>query len=107
MLKTICYCDRCKKEFPIAKAKIIKFEDPFGGEKKGWTNIIQSMAEVLSGGKKKIFCPECVEKIKEFAYKKEGEIIENNTNEHKKEMVEADSIRKENNRDQEDSAEGN
>lgn len=38
---------------------------------------------------------------------KRGASIENNTDEHKKEMVEADSIREENNRDQEDGAEGN
>lgn len=105
MIKTICKCDRCKKEFPAKNAKRIVFEDTL--EKQETVSRIIEVFVKMFPNPPRDYCPECVSEIKEFMKRKEGSSDENCIDKHKSEVVEADSFGKETGRDQEDGAGGN
>ena len=107
MLKTICICDRCKKEFPAKKAKRIVFESSSPEKEDAGSKIVNMIMTLFPLPVSRDYCPECVSEIKEKKKKKEGSNDENCIDKHKGEMVEADSFGEEISRDQEDGAGGN
>ena len=107
MLKTICICDRCKKEFPAKKAKRIVFESSSPEKEDAGSKIVNMIMTLFPLPVSRDYCPECVSEIKEFMKKKEGSNDENCIDKHKGEMVEADSFGEEISRDEEDGAGGN
>ena len=70
MLKNICVCDRCGKEFEAELAKRVVFEPALSSKRASRPKIIEMIAEALKNPPQD-FCPECVEKIKKFMNSKE------------------------------------
>lgn len=106
IIKTICVCDRCKKEFPAKDAQRIFFDNTLEKQKSVASRIVEAVLTAFPSPPRD-YCPECISEIKKFMKKKEGSNDENCIDKHKSEMVEADSFGKETGRDQENGAGGN
>ena len=94
MLKTICICDRCKKEFPAKKAKRIVFESSLPEKEDTGSRIVNMIMTLFPFPVSRDYCPECIFEIKEFMKKKEGSNDENCIDKCENEVVEADSFGK-------------
>lgn len=73
MLKMVCICDRCKKQFPAKEAKRIKFINTLSGEvekKEIIPGFLKNFCEFLEKYHEKDYCPECVSEIKIFISQK-------------------------------------
>lgn len=73
MLKTICICDRCKKEFPAKKAKRIVFESSSPEKEDAGSKIVNMIMTLFPLPVSRDYCPECVSEIRNFMKSKEGE----------------------------------
>ena len=94
MMKTICICDRCKKEFPAKKAKRIIFESSLPEKENAGSKIVDMIMTLFPLPVSRDYCPE-------------GVNDEKCIDKHKGEMVETDSFGEKDGGDQEDGAGGN
>ncbi|MCI8765591.1 MAG: hypothetical protein HFG58_13695 [Lachnospiraceae bacterium] len=65
MLKTVCICDRCGKEFETKLAKRIVFESALPSGEASGSKLIEMIAKVFKNPPQD-FCPECVTEIRKF-----------------------------------------
>ncbi len=65
MLKMICICDRCKKQFEAKLAQRISFEYTLTPEKTVQSKIVEVLAQAFPKMPRD-FCPECMAEIKDF-----------------------------------------
>ena len=65
MLKMICICDRCKKQFEAKLAQRISFEYTLTPEKTVQSKIVEVLAQAFPKMPRD-FCPECMVEIKDF-----------------------------------------
>ncbi len=65
MLKTVCICDRCKKQFEAKLAQRISFEYTLKPEKTIQSKIVEAVAQAFPKVPRD-YCPECVAEIKNF-----------------------------------------
>ena len=65
MLKMICICDRCKKQFEAKLAQRISFEYTLSPEKTIQSKIVEVLAQAFPKMPRD-FCPECMAEIKDF-----------------------------------------
>lgn len=73
MLKMVCICDRCKKQFEAKLAQRISFEYTLTPEKTIQSKIVEAVAQAFPKTPRD-YCPECVAEIKDFIkLKKESE----------------------------------
>lgn len=73
MLKMVCICDRCKKQFEAKLAQRISFEYTLTPEKTIQSKIVEAVAQAFPKTPHD-YCPECVAEIKDFMKsKKESE----------------------------------
>jgi len=72
VIKTICRCDRCGKEFQEDKSVTIVFRKAKvargGQEPEAESKLVSAFASLFSSIRPGIkdFCPECIEEIKNF-----------------------------------------
>lgn len=71
MLKTVCICDRCRKQFEAKLAKRIVFEPTLTPEETLGSKLVEMMAQVFVNTPRD-YCPECVSEIMNFMKSKEG-----------------------------------
>ena len=73
MLKMVCICDRCKKQFEAKLAQRISFEYTLTPEKTIQSKIVEYVAQAFPKTPRD-YCPECVAETKDFMKsKKESE----------------------------------
>lgn len=73
MLKMICICDRCKKQFEAKQAHRIIFEPTITPEETLQSKLVKRVLQALPTAPRD-YCPECVAEIKDFMKsKKESE----------------------------------
>lgn len=65
MLKMVCICDRCKKQFEAKLAQRISFEYTLTPEKTIQSKIVEAVAQAFPKMPRD-YCPECVAEIKDF-----------------------------------------
>lgn len=65
MLKTVCICDRCKKQFEAKLAQRISFEYTLTPEKTVQSKIVEVLAQAFPKMPRD-YCPECMAEIKDF-----------------------------------------
>ncbi len=65
MLKMICICDRCKKQFEAKLAQRISFEYTLTPEKTVQSKIVEVLAQAFPKMPRD-YCPECMAEIKDF-----------------------------------------
>lgn len=65
MLKMVCICDRCKKQFEAKLAQRISFEYTLTPEKTVQSKIVEVLAQAFPKMPRD-FCPECMAEIKDF-----------------------------------------
>lgn len=65
MLKMVCICDRCKKQFEAKLAQRISFEYTLTPEKTIQSKIVEVVAQAFPKMPRD-YCPECVAEIKDF-----------------------------------------
>ena len=65
MLKMVCICDRCKKQFEAKLAQKISFEYTLTPEKTVQSKIVEAQAQAFPKMPRD-YCPECVAEIKDF-----------------------------------------
>lgn len=65
MLKMVCICDRCKKQFEAKLAQKISFEYTLTPEKTVQSKIVEALAQAFPKMPRD-YCPECVAEIKDF-----------------------------------------
>lgn len=79
MMKTVCICDRCKKQFEAKLAQRISFEYALTPEKTIQSKIVEAVVQAFPKAPRD-YCPECVAEIKGFMKSKsesEKEAAEN------------------------------
>ena len=76
MLKMVCICDRCKKQFEAKLATRIVFEPTLTPEETISSKIVEMMKQVFVNYPSD-YCPECIYEIRNFMKSKEGEYDEN------------------------------
>lgn len=65
MLKMICICDRCKKQFEAKQARRIIFEPTITQEETLQSKLVKTVLQALPTVPID-YCPECVAEIKDF-----------------------------------------
>ncbi len=65
MLKMVCICDRCKKQFEAKLAQRISFEYTLTPEETMKSKIVEALAQAFPKTPRD-YCPECVAEIKDF-----------------------------------------
>lgn len=65
MLKMVCICDRCKKQFEAKLAQRISFEYTLTPKKTIKSKIAEAVAQAFPKMPRD-YCPECVAEIKDF-----------------------------------------
>lgn len=65
MLKMVCICDRCKKQFEAKLAQRISFEYTLTPEKTAQSRIVEVLAQAFPKMPRD-YCPECIAEIKDF-----------------------------------------
>ena len=65
MLKMICICDRCKKQFEAKQARRIIFEPTITQEETLQSKLVKMVLQTLPTVPLD-YCPECVAEIKDF-----------------------------------------
>ena len=65
MLKMVCICDRCKKQFEAKLAQKISFEYTLTPEKTVQSKIVEALAQAFPKMPRD-YCPECEAEIKDF-----------------------------------------
>ena len=79
MLKMVCVCDRCKKQFEAKLAQRISFESTLTPEETLQSKFVEIVARAFPKAPRD-YCPECVTEIKDFMKSKsesEKEAAEN------------------------------
>lgn len=66
MLKMMCICDRCGKEFEAKQAQRIVFESVISPEETLKSKLVDMIVKVFPSALRD-YCPECVSEIKEFS----------------------------------------
>lgn len=79
MLKTVCICDRCKKQFEAKLAQRISFEYTLTPEETMKSKIIEVVAQAFPKLPRD-YCPECVAEIKDFMKLNKTSKAENSDN---------------------------
>lgn len=69
MLKMICICDRCKKQFEAKQANRIIFEPTITPEETLQSKLVKMVLQALPTAPRD-YCPECVAEIKDFTKSK-------------------------------------
>lgn len=79
MLKMICICDRCKKQFEAKQARRIIFEPTITQEETLQSKLVKMVLQALPTAPLD-YCPECVAEIKDFMKLNKTSKAENSDN---------------------------